>query len=525
MWTTLSHRLDAIWRIPAVYFVVLTAIALATPLAFAPHYHFWLMPLLFGALIRLCELKPRKAVLSAYWFSVVAYAAQFWWIHTALHDVSGLANVFAIPFTFLLPLFLAIFPALAFALHRRFFAHTPRWVSIGIALPILWTLAEFVRERGVLGFGWGALGYSQIADHSPLAGFAPISGIHLVTLATAFLSAWLVLLVNDATLRQRIKAACAIAVLLGAGCFLRQIEWTQPTGQPVSVALAQGNIAQSIKFDAQHYIATYQRYYEQVAQSKAQIIVLPETALPQFVQNLPPDLLAQFAQVAQQNGSALAVGVPAYTADGSGYLNAMLNLSDYQGGDPMQQPLYAKNHLVPFGEYKPWSAITQPLYQVMNMPLADFQAGGAAQAPFDMAGQKVAFNICYEDGFGDELIASAQQSTLLANASNMAWYGKSNAMWQQLQQSQARALELGRAMIRATNTGATAIVSHQGSLHRVAPANVATVLQGEVQGRAGQTPYMRLGGSLPLVGLLLIALIGLGVWAFGHGNSKRDKAA
>ncbi|MDK4563432.1 apolipoprotein N-acyltransferase, partial [Kingella kingae] len=64
-----------------------------------------------------------------------------------------------------------------------------------------------------------------------------------------------------------------------------------------------------------------------------------------------------------------------------------------------------------------------------------------------------------------------------------------------------------------TNTGATAIVSHQGSLHRVAPANVATVLQGEVQGRAGQTPYMRLGGSLPLVGLLLIALIGLGVWA------------
>ena len=165
---------------------------------------------------------------------------------------------------------------------------------------------------------------------------------------------------------------------------------------------------------------------------------------------------------------------------------------------------------MPFGEYKPLPVITNPLYQLMNMPLADFQRGGANQAPLNMAGEKVAFNICYEDGFGDDLIAPAKQSTLLANSSNMAWFAGSNAMWQQLQQSQARALEMGRYMIRATNRGATAIVSPQGNIVSIAPSDVAGVLEGTVQGRTGETPYMRLGGSYPLAGLLviLLALIG-----------------
>ncbi|MGN6877017.1 apolipoprotein N-acyltransferase, partial [Neisseria sp. P0021.S007] len=146
------------------------------------YYHFWLMPLLFGALIRLIELRPRFAVSTAYLFGLIAYTTQFYWIHTALHDVSGLPNLYAIPLTFLLPAFLALYPAACFWLWKKF--HLPRWVKVGIVLPILWTLAEFARERLLTGFGWGALGYSQIVKESPLAGFAPLGGIHLVTLAT-----------------------------------------------------------------------------------------------------------------------------------------------------------------------------------------------------------------------------------------------------------------------------------------------------------------------------------------------------
>lgn len=510
MLAALSAALDRFWRKPPVYFAVLTALAAATPLAFAPYYHFWLMPLLFGGLIRLTELKPQRRVSSAYWFGLIGYTAQFWWIHTALHDVSGLPNLYAVPLTVLLPAFLALYPATAFWLYEQ--ARLPRPLAVGLLLPVLWTLAEFARERVLTGFGWGALGYSQIADGSPLAGYAPLGGIHLVTLACALAGAWLVLLVNQSRLIERAAALLALCALIYGGHWLRQQPFTHPTGEPVSVALAQGNIEQHLKFNPEALAATYQRYYEQVAHTRAQIVVLPETAFPQFLQDLEPGLLNQFAAKAERNGSALAVGIPVYTEDGRGYLNAMINLSGYHPDQPDHFQIYSKNHLVPFGEYKPLPALTEPLYQIMNMPLADFKRGGDAQPPFDMAGQKVAFNICYEDGFGDELIASARQATLLANSSNMAWYGASNAMWQQLQQSQARALELGRYMIRATNTGATAIVSPQGSIVKQAAPNTAAVLEGQVQGMSGDTPYMQLGSSRPLMAVLAVLAAGLLLW-------------
>lgn len=514
----LFQRLDRFWQKPLVYFAVLTVFAAATPLAFAPYYRFWLMPLLFGGLIALTELKPHRRISSAYWFGLVAYSSQFWWIHTALHDVSGLPNVYAVPLTFLMPSFLALFPAIAFWLYDK--QRLPRPIAIGLMLPMLWTLTEFARERVFTGFGWGALGYSQIADYSPLAALAPIGGIHLVTFATALIGAWMVLIIRNRSLIQRIVFALLALIMIQQTNVRRSVEYTHRNSLPVSVALAQGNIAQSLKFDENNLLATYQRYYDQVAQTKAQIVVLPETAFPQFLQNVEVDLIKRFAEKAKENGSALAIGIPAFTEDGKDYLNTMVNLSNYQPDQPDQIQIYAKNHLVPFGEFKPIPQLTEPLYRKMNMPLADFKRGGMAQEPFDMAGQKVAFNICYEDGFGDELIDSAKKSTLLANASNMAWYGHSNAMWQQLQQSQARALELGRYMIRATNTGATAIVAPNGRIVKFAKPNMETVLEGEVYGMNGETPYMKLGSSWPVFYALLLLTGVLMGWRNGSSDPK-----
>ena len=501
---------------PRFYWPLLLISAAATPLTFAPYYQFWLMPLLFAALILLIESRPQYTVRSAYLFGLVSYTAQFYWIHTALHDVSGLPNFYAVPLTCLLPAFLALYPAAAFWLWEKF--SLPRYIRVGVALPVLWTLAEFARERLLTGFGWGALGYSQIADFSPLAGFAPLGGIHLVTLATAFTGAWLALLIhNPGRLKPRIGAAAAIIVLLLGGFAARHAGFTRPDGSSTSVALPQGNITQTLKWHEEQVAPTIQRYYDQVANTHAQIVILPETAIPVMRQNLPEGLINQFADQAERNGSALAIGIPQLTEDMSGYENAVINLSGYNPENP-QLPYYAKNHLVPFGEYKPLPAITEPLYRLMNMPLADFRRGGAAQAPFQMANQKVAFNICYEDGFGDELIASAKQATLLANVSNMAWYGRSNAMFQQLQQSQARALELGRYMVRATNTGATAIVSPQGKIVAEAAPDTTVVLEGRIEGYTGNTPYMKLGSSWPL--MILLALTALGLYLRGRRKTN-----
>lgn len=164
-------KLDKYWQHPALYWPLLILFAAATPFAFAPYYHFWLMPLIFGAFVRLIELRPRFAASSAYLFGLTAYTAQFYWIHTALHDVSGLPDLYAVPLTFLLPAYLALYPALCFWLWKKF--TLPQGIKTGLVLPILWTLTEFARERFLTGFGWGAIGYSQITPDSPLAGFAP----------------------------------------------------------------------------------------------------------------------------------------------------------------------------------------------------------------------------------------------------------------------------------------------------------------------------------------------------------------
>lgn len=484
---------------------LLIILGMLTPLSFAPYYQFWLMPVIFAVLVAVLHRRASHAGRLTYLFAVSAFVCQFYWVHTALHDVSGLPNLYAIPLTFLLPLFLATFPALSMWAWQKCRLPT-RW-HIALALPVFWTTGEWAREQLLSGFGfaWGALGYSQIAEYAALSGFAPIAGIHLLTLLTACSGAWLFLLWQEKCRRH--YWALAILALWCAGWGLKTIEFTQSTGKVSTVALVQGNIQQSLKFDPLYFQHTLKQYLQLVSQAKADMVVLPETAIPAMLQDLPAEWIWAFAQQAERNGADLALGSVRYHDDGLGYLNVMLNLSQAQEMPVENIPFYAKNHLVPFGEYKPLPWLTEPLYRLMNMPLADFKQGGEGQKPFAMSEQMVAFNICYEDGFGDELIASAKLSSVLANASNMAWYGDSNAMYQQLQQSQARAMELGRYMIRATNTGATAIVNHKGQITAQLPANVADVLYGEVVGYQGETPYMRMGGSQYVLAVLLLSII------------------
>lgn len=486
-----------------VYWSLLLLSALLTPLAFAPYRWYALMPLLFGLLLLLTHLRPQWLVRSAYVWGLVAYTAQFYWIDVALHDVAGLPQLYALPLTLLLPAYLALYPALAFWLLEKYRLH-PGWRLL-LVLPPVWTLTEYLREQALTGFGWGAIGYSQIAA-SPLAAWAPIGGVHLVTLMTVLAAALLAAGCCWTARRNRWWLVAGLLLLLSVSGWLKQQRFTEPDGTTASVALGQGNIEQTLKWQPEQVGATLQRYYEQVAGSQADIVILPETALPVMRQDLPEGIINQFADQAQRNGSALALGIAQYTADGQGYVNAVISLDGYNPEQPEQIPFYAKNHLVPFGEYVPLPALTGWLYRHMNMPLSGFTPGGDGQPPLRLGNQRVAFNICYEDSFGDELIASAREASLLANVSNMAWYGDSHAMDQHLQQSQTRALELGRYMVRATNTGMTAIINPQGQITALLPRNSTQVLEGEIEGYRGQTPYMRMGGSLPMVLALVLWL-------------------
>ena len=165
---------------------------------------------------------------------------------------------------------------------------------------------------------------------------------------------------------------------------------------------------------------------------------------------------------------------------------------------------YDKHHLVPFGEFVPdgfhWFT------QMMNIPLGDFNRGPLTAPSFDVDGERVAPNICYEDLFGEELAArfvpEATAPTILANLSNIGWFGRTIAIEQHLRISRMRSLELQRPMIRATNTGATAVIDHHGVVTHALPPFTVGILEGTVEGRQGLTPFAAVGRPLrPLAAL------------------------
>jgi len=256
---------------------------------------------------------------------------------------------------------------------------------------------------------------------------------------------------------------------------------------------------------------TLTTYRDLVFASQARLIVLPETALPLFLHEVPPDYLAALAAHARSNGGDVLIGVPERSSTRD-YYNSVMSF----GMAPTQT--YRKSHLVPFGEFIPLKFLFGWFFDVVQIPLLDFARGALTQQPLEVAGQRVAVDICYEDVFGEEIIRQLPQATMLVNASNVAWFGRSVAPQQHLQISQTRALETGRYMLRATNTGMTAIIDQRGEVVKQAPEFARAEVNGDVQGYAGATPFVR-WGNWPIIALSLLLALG-GGWLAMRGTSK-----
>jgi apolipoprotein N-acyltransferase len=307
-------------------------------------------------------------------------------------------------------------------------------------------------------------------------------------------------------------AGAAIAAIAAGGIALSAIEWTQASGEPIAVSLVQGNIDQDEKFDPAYRERSLAIYAELAEGAKGRLIVLPESALPMFADEVPDALIAQLRAIAVRNGGDLLTGLfffePRETKeDEDRYYNSVVSI----GTAPVQ--IYRKHHLVPFGESIPAKPVVGWLIRrVLAIPLADQTPGPAYPQPMEVAGQRLAVNICYEDAFGGELIRQLPSATLLVNFTNDAWYGRSLAAEQHAQMSAMRALESARPMLRATNTGITAIIDHHGVERARLPWFTRGVLEGRIAGRTGATPYVRygdtiaLGASLVLIAIALAAL-------------------
>jgi apolipoprotein N-acyltransferase len=444
----------------------------------------------------------RQAALTGYAFGLGMFGAGVSWVYVSLHDFGMMPAPLAALATALFCAYLALHPALAgwmlLRLRPRLQAQS-QWRMLAAA-PCLWVLSEWLRLWVFTGFPWIALGYSQLG--SPLSGFAPVLGVYGVSLA-ASLAAALIAMAMHARGPALVMAPISLVVLLTGGYGLGRIAWTAPVGEPVTVRLLQGNVAQEMKFVEGRYEETLETYARLAAEHPAKLIVMPETAVPRFLDAVSPAYLARLKAVADKNKGDLLMGVPARDAAGR-YYNAVIALGGSTVAASGQAQSYAKSHLVPFGEFIPpgfgW------IINVLKIPLSDFSPGGADQKPLRVAGQRVAVNICYEDAFGEEIIRQLPEATLLANVSNVAWFGDSLAPEQHLDMSRMRAIETGRVMLRATNTGVTAIIDTHGNVSARLAKFSAGALEGTVSGYSGATPYVR-AGNYPVL-LLCVALLG-----------------
>lgn len=426
--------------------------------------------------------RPGRAAWGGFCFGLGGMVTGLWWLYISLHDFGGLAPVLSGLAVVLLSAYLALYPALALALWRVCAPTNTAWAVPGFAAA--WLLSELARGQWLSGFPWLSTGYAH--TDSPLAALAPWVGVYGIGAVWAGWAAALGLLARVRTVGA-LGMLAVLALGLAALHTLLPGDFTQSAGR-VSVSVLQTNVPQDLKFDPDRMVANLLALKAQLHEAPADLVVTPESVVPLPRDQLDPGFWDALVAPFQAREAPRAALVGLFVGDAAGgYANSLVGVSP--GAGP--EYVYGKRHLLPFGEFVPpgfrW------FVDLLSIPLGDQVPGRQTQA-WPVAGQRVRPLICYEDLFGEDFaegIVGPQGATVLVNATNLAWFGRWMVQDQHLQFSRMRALEFQRAMARATNTGATALIDHRGQVTGRLPPLVRARLDGVLEGRVGSTPYAR----------------------------------
>ncbi len=490
-----------------IFFGILHGWSIASPKD--GHAMWWLQLLAMAWLV--ARLTQTPSITFAFWrtarFALAWFASSMWWLYTAMHDFGGLPVPLAVFAVLALCGVLASFYALAAAL---FVALKPpvsyRPIQNALLFAALWLLAELLRGTVMTGLPWAAVGYAHI--DGPLVSAAPWVGVYGVSALAAFVVALFVLTRSCALKIGVVLILCVKAALMPASP-------PQASTPALTVRLLQGNIPQLEKFGGIAGINAALDWYKtelaRAAMEGIDLVVTPETGVPLLPQQLPseywPALEALFAGGSQ---TAALIGSPQGSMQ-EGYTNSIIGIGTKKAA-PYR---YDKHHLVPFGEFVP------PLFrwftELMHIPLGDFNRGDAVQPSFAHAGERFAPHICYENLFGEELALrfadAATAPTIFVNVSDLGWFGNSIVLDQDLSLSRMRAIEFNRPVLRATNTGITAIIDHQGFVTAQLPHPKRAALTGVVRGQTQLTPYAQWASRFGLSPLWCAGLLSvLWVW-------------
>lgn len=448
--------------------------------------------------------KAIRAAWSGYLFGLGLFGSGIWWVYVSIHDYGGATPLSAAALAGLLIALWALFPALTAFLSAKVLMLKGRWLRI-TAFAFTWVAIEYFRGNWVLnGFPWLQIAYSQL--NSPFSGYVPLLGVYGVGFLLAVVAA---LLAEYQGGRGYVANLQLVLLILTAGWLLQGVKWTQPSGEAINVTLVQGNIDQAQKWQTNQELNTLKLYHRLTEQHwDSAVIIWPETAIPAFLSEVKDFFLDPLAAQARAHGSDLVVSLPIEGA-GKDYYNSVMTLGQHEA-------VYHKRHLLPFGEYLPLQPLSGWVLEQLNIPLGAFAPGSARQELLVAGGYSFATTICYEDAFGELVARQVEQAAFLVNVTNDAWFGDTSQPYQHMQMAQMRALETGRYLLRATNTGLTGFVGPDGRIYKQAPMFTTTTLTDAIMPMQGLTPYAKLGDRGVFAGLVFLLLTIFGLRKYSH---------
>ena len=441
----------------------------------------------------------RQAVLLGFVFGTGLFATGAYWLLPGLLRHGG----YSLPASIAAASFAIALMASHVALAALCRAIAPRsgvqWRLLAV-MPCAFVLAEWLRSYTLTGFPWLALGYGQI--DGPLAGFAPLGGVHLVSIVSAAVSGALAWVWLD---RRRWKVVAMITGgLFALGLGLARVPWTNETGRPIEVAAVQGNVASDIKWTPDHLQPTLDLYAAATQMAwrgrSLDLVVWPETAVPARPDQVAP-FLAGLQQSAKAAGTTVVYGIIDVEHGGTPrYFNAAVATGTSQG-------TYRKRHLVPLTEFLPSFMPDDWRQRKLREAIAIFTSGADVQPPLRVAGVTIGTTICYETAYG-RLVRDPQGTAgILMSLTNDDWFSGTTMPAQDHQVARMRALESGREMLRVGNSGVTARITADGQVAASLPTRARATLVAQMRPRTGVTPYWRWGEWVWLAPALIALIV------------------
>lgn len=445
--------------------------------------------------------KPKMVFFIVFIYFISLNTTNLWWLNFVMQDFGQLPFIVSWLGVLLLSIYLALpYSLLSFLVLKYFSKNIVAYILCFI--PVIFLVSDIIVGYLFTGFPWVYLGYSTLG--SPFETYAPLLGVRGINLMLVITAASIALAIT-----RRFIFLPIAGVIFAFAIIFMGTSFTKDSEQSQSFTLVQGNIEQSLKWNAEQVVPTITKYMnlsDEYMDKRRNVVVWPESAIPLFIEQADP-FIYTIVENAMFTNTHLITGIQHMDKNGHIY-NTIANIHGKTTNENYE--LYKKRHLVPFGEFVPFENLLRPLAKIFNFPMSGFTKGEYIQDNIKIGSINMIPAICYEAIF-PELIASldSKESQGILMVSNDSWFGLTRGPQEHLDIARMRALELQKPMIRATNSGITAYIGKDGKVIDSLPQNIDAILNIDFIGAKGETPFSALGEKITYFLSIIMLLLGI----------------